>query len=158
LRDNPELHSLYQPLKIDDKTLSTKSIKGFVFAGDHINIDREDLNSIFKFRKYSFFDDVEIGMNNLQDHGDLLIANFENGKKHNKKALFAMGVAYQTKTPTILLEGNNIPYPPLLGLARRVMTGEGKIDYTIQYLRNIRSQHIKNEALTYYYLMKQFNK
>jgi hypothetical protein len=94
----------------------------------------------------------------LADKLDLMVVNFDSGKKHDPKALFYMGVADATGVPVLLLEGNSIPYPPLLGLARRVLFGECRFEQAIEYLSNLGSQHISDEALVYYDLMKKFNK
>jgi len=86
---------------------------------------------------------------------DLIVTNFENG--HDKTGLFFMGVGYALKIPVIMLEGNSVPYPPLLGLARRVMVGEKRFEQLDYYLENLESQHISDEAVIYYNLMKKFD-
>src|SRR3989339_33921 len=94
---------------------------------------------------------------NFSDKIDLIIVNFDEGKLHDTYGLFYMGIGYATETPILELEGNIIPYPPLIGLARRVLIGSKRFDYAKDYLTNLESQHIDDEALIYYQLMKKYN-
>ena len=76
---------------------------------------------------------------------------------YDKKALFAMGLAYATHIPVVELEGNNVIYPPLPGFSRRPFVGKDRFEHAQEYLTNLESQHISDEALVYYELMKKFN-
>ena len=96
-------------------------------------------------------------LSNFANKVDLIVVNFEKGKPHDKVGLFFMGLGYALNIPILELEGNVIPYPPLLGLSRIVLIGKERFDHAEFYLKNLTSQHIKDEALVYYNLMNKFN-
>lgn len=155
LREGQELFSRYYKIKADDKTKSFEDYKSILFTGDY-----EKFKSIKmpKGKEIYFTEDYMDNLDNLAKDVDLIVTNFDAGKKHNSEGLFFMGAGAGLKIPVILLEGNNIPYPPLVGLSRRPLFGEKRFEYLEEYLKNLGSQHISDEALTYYNLMNKFNK
>ncbi len=141
----------------DNKTKSKEPYSSVMFIGDDDNNEFNSLISCcFKNGKKVVSREIRPQENFVKDL-DLIIANFNPGKKHDEKALFFMGVGYQVGVPTLLLEGSAIPYPPLTGLARRVLVGENRFEQACEYLKNLGPQHIEDEALVYYALMKKFN-
>ena len=96
-------------------------------------------------------------LENFAENFDIIVTNFSGGKPHNPVGLFHMGVGYATKVPILELEGNSAPYPPLLGLARRVLIGMDRFEHAEYYLKELGSQHINDESTVYYRLMKKFN-
>lgn len=158
LNQNLFISSKYKPIPIINKTQNKDEMSSIIFAGDY-NLEVDEMlhrNLSFIEKNISNFN-VDSDIENFSTKNDILVVNFDKHKKHNPEALFAMGLAYQTKVPIILLEGNQIPYPPLLGLARRVMYGENRFSHIKEYLKNLKSQHISDEALVYYNLMNKFN-
>lgn len=158
LSKNPKLICNNNLISQIDKTKSKETYKSILFAGD-FNKQIEELlheQSAINGKECDVFD-LNYNLEEIPKKYDLILVNFENGKRHDTKGLFLMGLGYQTKVPVVSLEGNPVPYPPLLGLARRVMTGSNRIEYAREYLKNLKSQHIEDEALVYYHLMKKFN-
>jgi hypothetical protein len=158
LSQNPKLISNQNLIPQIDKTKSTEEYKSILFAGD-FNKQIDELlheQSAVYGRNCDVFN-LKNNLEKIPEKYDLILVNFENENKHDPNALFLMGLGFQSKVPIIHLEGHNIPYPPLLGLARRVMIGPNRIEHAREYLKNLKSQHIKDEALVYYHLMKKFN-
>lgn len=152
LKTNPKLVSKYNPIPSINKTKTKEPCKNVLLYGfDKIpEIDNKNM--------FITQDNMRYSIDDFSKENDLLVLNFDKGKKHSPEGLFLMGLAYKTEVPVILLEGNDIPYPPLMGLARRVMIGENRFDHLEEYLNNLESQHISDEAIVYYNLMSKFNK
>lgn len=152
---NPNKLKSYQPIEIIDKTKTKNQCRNVLLYG----LDNVDLGTSLNMNvcDFSGLKSKTFNLQNFSKNHDLLVVNFNERDKHAPDALFLMGIAYTTKVPIILLEGHNIPYPPLLGLARRVMVGENRFEHLKEYLNNLKSQHISDEALVYYNLMNKFN-
>jgi hypothetical protein len=138
-----------------DKTANHKPYESVLFTGDVYSMGPL-INKTLKDKKV-FVNKSLDDLDNFSDEIDLIVVNFDKGKKHDKKGLFFMGMGYALDIPVIELEGNVIPYPPLLGLARRALVGKDRFKQAEHYLKNLKSQHITDEALVYYDLMKKFN-
>lgn len=154
LREN-EYKPKYPKIKTKDKTKIRDEYQNILFAGDLQTIEplikeMEKTKKVLRGRNPK-------NLENFSEETDLIVVNFDNGKPHEKHGLFYMGVGYATKVPILELEGNSVPYPPLLGLARRVLVGRDRFKQAKEYLTNLKSQHIDDEALVYYNLMKKFN-
>lgn len=158
LANNPTLISMHNPIEVIDKTKSKEKYKKVAFLGDYSSNFKNLIDEYAHSGKEYNNDNTLTDLSRFSQDNDLIVVNFENGKKHNKNGLFAMGLAYHTKVPILLLEGNNIPYPPLPGLARRTLVKEDRFEQAKEYLKNLGSQHIQDEALVYYNLMNKFNK
>ncbi|HKL23280.1 MAG TPA: hypothetical protein VJ895_00850 [Candidatus Nanoarchaeia archaeon] len=152
LSDNPKLISKYNPIQKINKTKSKEPCKNVLLCG----FDR--LPEIENSNMFLTQDKMRYAIEDFSKENDLLVVNFDKGKKHSPEGLFLMGLAYKTEIPIVLLEGNEIPYPPLVGLARRVMVGKNRFNHLNEYLTNLKSQHIEDESMVYYNLMKKFNK
>ena len=139
-------------LEIRDRTESEEICRHVMLVGNH---DDELVDSLSRTGKSMFVDPDPDYFADVQDQVDLIVANFDKG--HDSRGLFYMGVGYATKTPVIMVEGNSVPYPPLLGLARRVMVGDKRHEQLAFYLENLKSQHVSEEAVVYYNLMKKFD-
>ncbi|MBT4376867.1 hypothetical protein HOD29_05840 [archaeon] len=153
--ENKAFESKYLPITPNDKTANHKPAKNIVFAGDIESMDSliqevAKVKNVYTMPKLS-------NLENFSDKYDTIVTNFDKGKPHNKKGLFVMGLGYSLDVPVIELEGNVIPYPPLAGLSRRILVGKDRFEHAKQYLTNLQSQHITDEALVYYDLMKRFN-
>jgi hypothetical protein len=144
----------FDGLEVRDKTQSREPCNTILFTGELLGGFGGQITKEMDRGKEIIFpmaEELEVEI----EKADLIVANFYRG--HDENALFYMGAGYALKTPVIMLEGNSVPYPPLLGLARRVMVGEerfGQLDY---YLENLKSQHVSDEAVVYYNLMKEFD-
>lgn len=139
-------------LNTKDRTESHERCKHVMFVGDyHSGL----LTKLAETGKNSLVNPDFDYFENVHEQVDLIVADFEKG--HNSRGLFYMGVGYALEIPTILVEGNNVPYPPLLGLSRRVMVGDKRHEQLEFYLENLESQHISDEAMVYYDLMKKFD-
>ncbi|MBU2576357.1 MAG: hypothetical protein KKF50_01410 [Nanoarchaeota archaeon] len=141
-------------MKSRDRTKSREPYRSVLFAG---NLEKFSglVGRITLKKKNSLLDPDPDYFEAVHDQVDLIIANFDG--EHDPKGLFYMGVSYALKIPVIMVEGNSVPYPPLLGLARRVMVGEKRLEQLEYYLENLKSQHVSDEALVYYDLMRKFN-
>ena len=145
----------YSTMKVRDKTKSSNECKNVLFCGDLENINKTILRANLGYKNIQLGRSAEeIYTNARFNDSDLIVVNFEKGWK--PEGLLAMGIGYALKIPVLELEGNNIPYPPLMGLARRVLTGEKRFEQAREYIQNLKSQHISDEALVYYDLMKKF--
>ncbi len=158
LSKNPKLISNQNSIPEIDKTKSREPYNSILFAGD-INKQIDELlhEQVARYNKKVSIFDIGQNLEEIPNKYDIIVVNYENGKKHDKNALFLMGLGYQVKVPIISLEGNNIPYPPLQGLARRTLTGPDRLVYAREYLTNLKSQYIEDESMIYYELMKKFN-
>jgi len=125
--------------------------------GDHFNEKNNLMKKLSDNNKNIILNHSLFWLQDFSKKVDLLVTNFKPGSHYDPKTLFFMGVAYATKIPIISIEGNDFPYPPLLGLARRVFTGEKRFEILEEYLKNLKSQHIEDEALVCYNLFKKFN-
>ncbi|MBU0959533.1 MAG: hypothetical protein KKB31_06310 [Nanoarchaeota archaeon] len=96
---------------------------------------------------------------NLDDFArdvDILVVNFNSGER-NREAIFYMGICYALDIPVILCTGNQIVYPPLAGIARRIFPGPNRGAILVDYLNNLNKQDIQSEAQIYYALEKKYN-
>lgn len=155
LKTYSKFQSRYNSIPSNDKTKLMENYKSILLTGDY---EKFKSIKIPKNKNIYFSQDYIDNLDNLPKDIDLIVTNFDEGKKHNPEGLFFMGAGYQVKIPIILLEGNNIPYPPLVGLSRRPLFGEKRFEYLEEYINELGSQHISDEALTYYNLMNKFNK
>lgn len=158
LLKNSNKFKSFEPIEVIDKTKIKEEWKSLLFTGNY-NLDVNQTlfkHSVLDSKKINIYDSSKFNLQNFSKDYDLLVVNFNKEDKHSPEALFLMGIAYQTKVPIILLEGHSIPYPPLLGLARRVLVGENRFEHLEEYLKNLESQHISDEALVYYNLMNKF--
>ena len=159
LKNNPPLDSAYNGVSINNKTKNKEPCeKALLYGMFEIFLDNDTYNNGPLTKDYVGLSSRNFSIDSFSRDTDLLVVNFEKGQKHAADGLFLMGLAYYTEVPIILLEGNDVPYPPLLGLARRVMVGPNRFDHLNEYLKNLKSQHIADEALVYYNLMNKFNK
>lgn len=92
-------------------------------------------------------------LNSFRDM-DLTICNFPEKEDWDRPQIFYMGVSYALQTPIILLDEKEIPYPPLTGLARRIFRKENAL---LEYVQNIKSQKIEDEAKVMYDLFKKYD-
>ena len=155
LIENKKYFSKYPSIKAVDKTKSKDKYRNILFAGDLTSMDSL-INDMAKIKNI-YLGKTLSPLVNFSDKIDLIIVNFDEGRLHDTYGLFYMGIGYATETPILELEGNTIPYPPLMGLARRVLIGPKRFDYAKDYLTHLESQHIDDEALIYYQLMKKYN-
>jgi len=152
--NNPGYNDNREGLEVRDRTESREPYEGVLFAGNYNGIG--NIAEMLGKKKTFLGNMLELEkFDSIHNQIDLIVANFEKG--HDKKALFYMGMGYALKIPTILVEGNSVPYPPLLGLARRVLVGDKRHEQLNYYLENLKSQHISDEAVVYYNLMKKFD-
>ena len=96
------------------------------------------------------------GISRFCQDTDLLIVNFERGKRPRKN-IFLMGVAHASETPIIMCTANPIIYPPLAGLARRIFAGSERFGILRDYLRQITSNDVNSEAKVMYELFRKYN-
>ncbi|MFH1249123.1 MAG: hypothetical protein V1660_03135 [archaeon] len=114
----------------------------FYQEAKRLNSDRKTIVNINNIKK----------LEDLADIG-LTVVNFPKGEKRDKKSIFFMGASYSLKIPVIMIDENPIIYPPLAGLSRRIFT---KSNVALDYLENINSQEIDNEAKLMYDLFKKY--
>lgn len=147
----------FNPIKPLNKTVSHDEYKSILFAGDVYSGPMKNIINEMSKTKKVFVDKSLNKLDNFSKEIDLVVVNFDQGKPHDKKGLFFMGLSYALDIPILEIEGNPIIYPPLAGLARRTLDKPERFIQAEQYLKNLSSQHIEEEALVYYALMKKFN-
>jgi hypothetical protein len=145
-------HKSNNNMKVLNRTQSQDPCVHVLFAGDETGVIDSRLK---EFGKSALINPKPDYFEKIHNQVDLIVANFDKG--HQENGLFYMGAGYALGIPVVMLEGNNVPYPPLLGLARRVMVGEKRKEQLEFYLENLGSQQVGDEALVYYDLMKKFN-
>lgn len=59
--------------------------------------------------------------------------------------------------PVLLLIENETIDRKIARLSRRPLAGTGMLEPAKEYLNNLKSQHINDEALVYYNIMEKFN-
>jgi len=147
----------YNSIKKNDKTSNKNPCRNILFTGNLEEMN-ELIEEVSKYKKVYTRPPIN-GLDDFSEKFDTVVVNFKKGEDHNKHGLYHMGLAYATKVPIIELEGNSaFPYPPLLGLARRVFTGKQRFTVAQEYLKQLGSQHIADEAKLCYELMNKFNK
>ncbi len=140
-------------LKVRDRTESKEPYREVLFTGGPCQ--EGILRKVLSTGRRTIINPEPRYFEPVSEDVDLIVTNFQKG--HDKTGLFYMGVGYALKIPVIMVEGNSVPYPPLLGLSRRVMVGEKRFEQLDYYLENLESQHIAEEAKVYYNLMKKFD-
>ena len=112
-----------------------------------------EVNEIEQNGKKIFYVD---NLENIEDIGkmDLTLTCLEKGADIDRRAVAFMGMAYALEIPNILVEENPVAYPPLLGFARRVFTSK---EIAFDYLSQLKSQKIDDEAKIMYGLFKKYN-
>lgn len=93
----------------------------------------------------------------MSTNTDIVIANFDY-KNISSGDFKKLQLAYNSKIPVIMLSENEEIEKSIANLTRRVMVGKDRFVHAQEYLKNLSSQHISDEALTYYNLMNKFNK
>ncbi|NCN86841.1 hypothetical protein GW932_03330 [archaeon] len=125
LLKNPELlQSKYSSLPV--KTTFGKYEKIF-FAGDTHSI--LDLTKKLNQTKQIV---TNGNLENFSNNVDLVVINFEEG--WNDKGVFYLGLAHALNIPSIILEGNNLAYPPLTGIANKTFFGKERYNNLEKFL------------------------
>jgi hypothetical protein len=150
---SPKYNEIFENNKTKDKT----PCKNVLFSGDLEEI-QELMENVKKCGKNVYSKPPVQELDNFGDKFDLVVVNFKKDLNYHKYGLYHMGIGYATKVPIIELDGNPFPYPPLLGLARRVFTGDKRFEIAEKYLSELNSQHISDEAMICYKLFKEYNK
>jgi len=155
LNEDQELFSRYDKLQENDKTKSKENYKSILFTGDTKSLESI---KVPKEKIIYFTKDYIDNLDDLANDVDIIIGNFDAEKKHSPEGLFLMGAGYKLKIPIIFVDGNQMLYPPIPGLARRTLDKENRFKELEFYLNELGSQHISDESLIYYKTMKKFNK
>lgn len=118
------------------------------YFGEIEKIEQDD-------KRITHYDDLK----GLADFGkfDLTVIHFPKGVEIDRKAVFFAGMSYALEIPVISIEENPVPYPPLLGLARRVFYERKPALYYLNNLTERDSLKIDNEARLMYDIFKKFN-
>lgn len=150
--ENAILNALYPRISRKEKEVC----KNVLFAG---NIDAQEIDQVIHTTSKTKGVRVDYDLGHLEDFGedvDLLVVNFERGPRC-KKAIFYMGLCYTLDIPVVLCTGNPIVYPPLAGLARRIFTDNERHDVLQDYLRDLDSLKIEDEAQIMYGLFEKYH-
>lgn len=149
------IKSFYDRIPINNRTKTIETYENILFTGD---LDKmQGLIKKMQETKRCFIDYNPLDVNDFSKKYDLIVVNFNRNKDQDKKGLFALGLTDATDMVAVELEGNPIPYPPLAGLNRRFFVGKDRFKHAEYYLTKLDSQHISDEALVYYDVMKNFN-
>jgi len=129
------------------KTSTTNECKNIYFSGssNEINYLKENLNSSKVIQSY------------FNNSTDLVVAKFNRDVYENFETLKSLYNAYQNKVPVLLLIENETIDRKIARLSRRPLAGTGMLEPAKEYLNNLKSQHINDEALVYYNIMEKFN-
>jgi len=142
----------FELIKISERLKERDQINIALFGNIPRNISNLSLE-----KKNLIVYDVD-DLDNLKNFGediDLTVINFDKGLRE-KHAVFYMGISYALDIPIILSTGNPIVYPPLAGLARRIFTGEFRAEILEDYLTNLSSLEISEEAKVMYGLFEKY--
>lgn len=149
-KENNDLKSYYDPVAPLKKLGDIETI---VFAGNKKQLEKLNLPK-FAYSLDNLFDPGHYPLSCLENV-DLTIAHFPKKGDWDRKQIFFMGASYALQIPVILLDEKEVPYPPLLGLARRVFTTKRSLR---DYIGALESNTIEKEAGIMYNLFKKYDK
>ncbi len=145
--ESAKAHARSAGLESDDKTKKNIEYNSIYFSGSSWEL--MELKENMKGKK-------EIH-ENFSSQTDLAVIEISNDIQKNQKSFWDIAYAYEMRTPVLLLHEGDIAHRELIELSRRPLFGEARYQQAREYLENLKSQIIEDEAKVYYNLMNKFN-